>query len=336
LQAEGEDGECAMILLRQPVTGRTLLHLAALADGRLPRLLTTTVPGFAAQANTADAAGGTPLEAACAGFRRAEGLLHLVRCGAQVYDDSGVLLAAALPTSASAHDRCVLLDAFAAEGAVVRLAPRADRVPVHAETNAVMGPLRHLLMPHMDPTLLRRLVPWAPGCLEAWVATCKSQCGDARRFWASSAGYLVAEVLHRAPMEAVRGGVAPLYDLPRPDAPGRTVTWMRHAVPQLHPTLLRELAWTRRGPVVALRLRLRVIQDTEPTTTNATRPKPLPRRPAGLIAEVASFAAGRDNNTDGGGGAARQPAHSQPAGRPTLQRDDDHSIFRLVHCSTTA
>jgi hypothetical protein len=34
----------ALTALRQPVTGRTLLHLAALADGRLPRLLIAACP----------------------------------------------------------------------------------------------------------------------------------------------------------------------------------------------------------------------------------------------------------------------------------------------------
>jgi hypothetical protein len=236
--------------LRQPVTGRTLLHLAALADGRLPRLLTASVPGLAAQVNIADASCGTPLEAACAGFRRAEGLLHLVRCGAEVCDDSGALLAAVLPLAASAHHRCVLLNAFAAEGAFVMLAAPANRLNGNIEPNAVMGPLRHLLVRARDPMLLRRLLSWAPGCLDAWAATFDSQCEGASSYWLSSPGYFVADMLgqrygvaedpSRALLEAVRGGLAPVYVLPRMAARARTVQWAPAAVPQVRPMLLRE------------------------------------------------------------------------------------------------
>jgi hypothetical protein len=309
-QPDGKDGGMrALMALRQPGTGRTLLHLASAAHGRLPRLLIAALPELATLVNTADASGGTPLQAVCSSCHRTEGLLHLVRCGGQVHDDTGGVLAAALPTSALAHDRCVLLDAFAAEGALVMLAAPADGVDVNSEPNAVLGPLRHLLARAIDPMLLRRLLSWVPACLDAWAGTLVSQCEGAASYWVSSTSYVVADMLSRlyrlaeepsrALLEAVRGGMAPVYVLPRMAVvPGYTIQWTPAAVSHQRPMLLRELAWARRGPIVALRRRSRINQEAEPTTTRTTAAEVAGSAPDRAADKMATSAARRETNAD--------------------------------------
>jgi hypothetical protein len=274
-------GECVMHslpALRHTASGRTLLHLAALADGRLPRLLTAAVPGLAAQMSVADGSGGTPLEAATSGYRRAEGLLHLVRCGAQVYDDSGALRAAVLLPMEPAHDRCVLLDAIAASGARLMSALLAGWPAAHAPLS-LEAALAPLLAQCTHPMLLRRLMSWAPGCLDAYTRTLDGvkTCTATDRHIAP--GYFAAERLSRhggpspgptrALVEVVRLGVAPIY-LRRlePSATSPVaVTWAGNVPPCAHPMLLREVAWARRGPILALRHRLRKWQRETGTAT---------------------------------------------------------------------
>jgi hypothetical protein len=279
--AAGEDGVRALTALRQPVTGRTLLHLAALADGRLPRLLTAAAPNLAAQVNSADASGGTPLEAAASGFRRAEGLLHLVRCGAQVYDDSGAILATALPTSAPAHDRCVLLDAFAAVGALVRLEPlgteaalvSALTLPPSETPEAPRLPWREVLKCNIGALLLHRLLSWAPDSLGAWTDSTWRAHDQLSQWEVTPVFYVFIGLSYsdghsrdpeRTMWEVVRSGLALAYARRRESAPPSlpAILWTRHAAPHLRPMLMREMAWARRSPLVALRHMLRAQHES--------------------------------------------------------------------------
>jgi hypothetical protein len=276
--AAGKQGVRALTALRQPVTGRTLLHLAALADGRLPRLLTTSVPCFAAQVNAADASGGTPLEAAASGYRRAEGLLHLVQCGAQVYDDSGAILAAALPLRTPAHDRCVLLDAFGAAGALVLLeqagigaASVSARTAPPSEASVMPGlPWREVLKCDMGALLLHRLVSWAPDSLGAWTDSTWRAHDQLSQWEVTPAFYVFDEYSssyehrrdpERTMWEVVRSGLASAYARRRESAPPSeslpAILWTRYAARHLRPMLMRDTAWARRSPLVALRHMLR-------------------------------------------------------------------------------
>jgi hypothetical protein len=282
LHAGDEGSVRALTALRQPVTDRTLLHLAALADGRLPRLLTAAVPGLAAQVNTADASGGTSLEAATSGFRRAEGLLHLVRCGAQVYDNSGAILAAALPLHTPAHDRCVLLDAFAAAGALVRLEPLgigtasvpAPMAPPSEASVVPRLPWREVLKCDMGALLLHRLLSWAPDSLGAW-SDSTWRAHDQLSQWDVTPAFCVFDRYgysdehrrdpERTTWEVVRSGLASAYARRRESALPSSlpaVIWAHHAAPHFRPMLMREMAWARRSPLVALRHMLRAQHES--------------------------------------------------------------------------
>jgi hypothetical protein len=275
--AAGEDGVRALTALRHTVSGRTLLHLAALAGGRLTRLLTVAVPGLTAQVHTVDASGGAPIEAACSGCRRAEGLLHLVRCGAQVCDDSGALLAAALPVGPPEHNRCVLFDAFAAGGALVLLDPlgigaaRVSAPTAPPSEASVVPPLpwHQMLELNLGSLLLRRLLSWAPGSVDAWAASRLRAKGHDDSQWRVPPAFHVPHwlnYLHRTKHEAermicelVRSGLAPAYAQQLTAAPSSlpAVRWTGHAARHLWPMLMRDTAWARRSPLVALRHMLR-------------------------------------------------------------------------------
>jgi hypothetical protein len=176
----------------------------------------------------------------------------------------------------------VLLDAFAAAGALVRLEPLgigtasvpAPMAPPSEASVVPRLPWREVLKCDMGALLLHRLLSWAPDSLGAW-SDSTWRAHDQLSQWDVTPAFCVFDRYgysdehrrdpERTTWEVVRSGLASAYARRRESALPSSlpaVIWAHHAAPHFRPMLMREMAWARRSPLVALRHMLRAQHES--------------------------------------------------------------------------